>query len=140
MTCWPEHDIRMSFKSLTNDELESTRMTEYVQLEGVPPERFDGDRARTRHFLNRFNRFALMNRNVAIMKSALKRCAYFLSLIEGPNVEGWSERAYERLDKIQQGIMTLPPFPPTRQFGMFSKKTSYSRLSTTQSANGPATS
>jgi hypothetical protein len=31
------------------------------------------------------------------------------TLIEGPNVEGWSERAYARLDKIQSGATLLPP-------------------------------
>jgi hypothetical protein len=60
-------------------------------------------------FLNRFKRFALMNKDATVMKDTLKRCAYFLSLIEGPNVEGWSERAYARLDKIQRGTTSLPP-------------------------------
>src|SRR5712691_7071930 len=69
----------------------------------------DGNRAQTRMFLNHFKRFALMNKDATVMKDTLKRCAYFLSLIEGPNVEGWSERAYARLDKIQRGMTLLPP-------------------------------
>jgi len=83
--------------------------TEYVRLEGIPPERFDGDRAQTRNFLNRFKRFVLMNKDATVMKDVLKQCAYFLSLIEGPNVEGWSERAYGLLKKIQSGTTPLPP-------------------------------
>jgi hypothetical protein len=77
-------------------------------FEGVHPERFDGNRARTRIFLNRFNRFALMT-NDATFRDELKGCAYFLSLIEGPNVKGWCERAYAQLHKIQNRVMPLPP-------------------------------
>ena len=73
---------------------------EYVRLEGVCLEGFDGDHARTRNFLNRFKRFALINDNV-VMKNTLKRCAYILSLIDGPNVEGWSERAYDHSTKFR---------------------------------------
>jgi hypothetical protein len=42
-----------------------------------------------------------MNSDTTIIKDALKPCAYFLYLVEGPNVEGWSERAYEWLDEVQ---------------------------------------
>jgi len=44
-----------------------------------------------------------MNEDTTIMKGTLKRCAYFLSLIDGLNVEGWSttECAYKQLDKIK---------------------------------------
>jgi len=50
-----------------------------------------------------------MNKEVTIMKDAMKCCAYFLSLVEGPNAEGWSKHAYKRLDKIQSSTMPLPP-------------------------------
>jgi hypothetical protein len=52
---------------------------EMTALEGIPLERFNGDRAKTRLFLNRFNRFALMNDDATVMRDALKCCAYFLS-------------------------------------------------------------
>jgi len=83
-----------------NPEMNST--PEYVRLEGVSPECFDGDHARTRNFLNRLKRFALMNDDAVVVKNTLKRCTYSLTLIDGPNVEGWSERAYRCIRPTRQ--------------------------------------
>ena len=43
-----------------------------------------------------------MNDDAVVMKNTLKRCAYFLSLIDAPNVEGWSERAYRCIRPTRQ--------------------------------------
>jgi len=112
-------------------------LTGYVELEGVLPECFDGNHVQTQNFLNCFNWFALMDRDATVMKDALKQYAYFLSLIEGPNIEGWSKCIYVLLKKIHNSIMLLPP--NTIVWDIL-EKSSASRSLTTQSKNKPAAS
>ena len=81
---------------------------DYLRLEGMPPDRFDGNRERTLCFLTQFKRFMLMNDGAMISCNLIKRCAYFLSLIEGSKVEGWTDHSYEWLDKVQTGKTTIP--------------------------------
>ena len=50
----------------------------------------------------------LMNDDTTISCNPIKRCAYFLSLIEGSKVEGWTKHSYKWLDKVQTKKMTLP--------------------------------
>jgi hypothetical protein len=50
---------------------------EYVRLEGVSPERFDGDHARTRNFLNRFKQLALMKRRCRRYEEHLEALCLF---------------------------------------------------------------
>jgi len=42
----------------------------------------------------------LMNNDTTIACDPIKKCGYFLSLIEGPKVEGWMERMYKWLDAV----------------------------------------
>jgi len=51
-------------------------------------------------FLTQFRRFMLMNNDATIARDSIKKCGYFLSLIEGSKVEGWTERMYEWLDAV----------------------------------------
>jgi len=81
-------------------------------LEGSPPDRYDGDRERTTNFLTRFNLFMMMNHGATITLDPIRRCAYFLSLMDGPEVAGWTERNYEWLDKVKQDPTILPPGTP----------------------------
>ena len=74
----------------------------YLRLEGNPPDRFDGDRARTRRFLTQFCQFMLMNDGATIAQNDIKKCTYFLSLMGGPQVDGWSEMKYDWLDNIKK--------------------------------------
>jgi len=74
----------------------------YLCLEGNPPDRFNGNRSRTRHFLTQFCQFMLMNDGATIAQNDIKKCTYFLSLMEGPQVEGWSEAKYDWLDRIKR--------------------------------------
>src|SRR5260221_6537728 len=73
---------------------------DHLRLEGNPPDRFDGSRDWTMHFLTQFHRFMLMNNDATIAHDPIKKCGYFLSLIEGPKVEGWTERMYKWLDAV----------------------------------------
>ena len=41
------------------------------RLEGIHPDKFEGDRSKTRRFLNQFNRFMLMNRKADIAKDVM---------------------------------------------------------------------
>jgi len=73
----------------------------YLHLEGNPLDRFNGDRSHTRRFLTQFCQFMLMNDGATIAQNDIKKCTYFLSLMEGPQVEGWSEAKYDWLDRIK---------------------------------------
>lgn len=78
------------------------------RLEGTSPDHFDGNCERTLHFLIQFKRFMLMNDGTTISCDPIKRCIHFLSLIEGPQVEGWTDCSYEWLDKVQTGKVSIP--------------------------------
>jgi hypothetical protein len=68
-------------------------------LEGIPPEKFTGERGQTIPFLTKFKRFILMNRDVAIARDPYKRSAFFLSLIGGMKMDRWVKRLYDWLDR-----------------------------------------
>jgi len=74
----------------------------YLCLEGNPPDRFDRDRACTCQFLTQFCQFMLMNDGATIAQNDIKKCTYFLSLMGGPQVNGWLEMKYDWLDDIKK--------------------------------------
>jgi len=82
--------------------LAAMKSTGYLWLEGNPPDRFDGNRSHTRRFLTQFRQFMLMNDGATIAQNDIKKCTYFLSLLEGPQVDGWSEMKYDWLDAIKK--------------------------------------
>jgi hypothetical protein len=49
-----------------------------------------------------------LNKYASIFQDPFRRCAYFLSLIEGPNVEGWLMAQDEWLDKVERDPSILP--------------------------------
>jgi len=57
-------------------------------LEGIHPDKFNGDRSQTTRFLAAFNWFMLMNYKADIAKDPIMHSIYFLSLLEGPKCEG----------------------------------------------------
>ena len=71
------------------------------RLEGIHPDKFKGDRSKTRRFLNQFNRFMLMNRKVDIAKDPISKCIYFMSLLDGEKVNGWVDMAFKWLEEIE---------------------------------------
>lgn len=73
----------------------------HIRLKGRPPNKFDGDRSRTLTFLTEFNQFMLTNREATIARNPISKSAYFLSLIDGPMVEGWCFLQSEWLDKVE---------------------------------------
>jgi len=58
------------------------------RLEGIHPDKFNGDRSQTTRFLATFNQFMLMNYRANIAKDPIIHSIYFLSLLEGPKCEG----------------------------------------------------
>jgi hypothetical protein len=79
-----------------------------VRLEGIPPNKFEGDRAKTLPFLTQFKRFMLMNRCATIAQDPYMKAAFFLSLMDGPKVEGWTQRTYDWLDQVEANPSQLP--------------------------------
>jgi len=82
--------------------LAAMQSTGYLHLKGNPPDHFNSDRSCTRHFLTQFRQFMLMNDGATIAQNDIKKCTYFLSLLKGPQVEGWSEAKYNWLNTIKQ--------------------------------------
>jgi len=63
------------------------------RLEGIHPDKFNGDHSQTTRFLATFNRFILMNYRADIAKDPIMHSIYFLSLLEGPKCKGWVDAA-----------------------------------------------
>jgi hypothetical protein len=79
-----------------------------VCLEGIPPNKFEGDRAKTLPFLTQFKCFMLMNHRTTIAQDPYMKAAFFLSLMDGPKVEGWTQRTYNWLDQVEADPSQLP--------------------------------
>ena len=98
-------DDPFTLANLDNDEEKDSK---HRRLEGNPPKAFDGDRAQTIRFLTQFKRFMLMNRKADIAKDPITKCCYFLALFKGSKVEGWCERQYTWLNKVEANPRILP--------------------------------
>jgi hypothetical protein len=72
-----------------------------IHLEGIPPNKFEGDRPKTLPFLTQFKQFMLMNCHATITQDPYMKSAFFLSLIDGPKVEGWTQCTYDWLDQVK---------------------------------------
>ena len=84
-----------------------TKATTFV-LKEPPPHQFDGNCECMLQFLTQFKHFMLMNDSAMISCNLIKRCTYFLSLIEGSKVKGWTDHSYEWLDKVQNNRASIP--------------------------------
>jgi hypothetical protein len=79
-----------------------------MRLKGIPPKLFTGDRSQTFNFLNQFKRFMRTNHDTTIARSPFKKSTYFLSLIEGPDTEGWTTCQDEWLNEVEEDQSILP--------------------------------
>jgi hypothetical protein len=79
-----------------------------VRLEGILPNKFEGDRVKTLPFLTQFKHFMLMNHHVMIAQDPYMKVAFFLSLMDGPKVEGWMQHTYDWLDQVKADPSQLP--------------------------------
>jgi len=78
------------------------------RLEGIHPDKFNGDRSQTTRFLATFNRFMLMNYRADIAKDPIMHSIYFLSLLEGPKCEEWVDTADRWLHHIVEDPSMIP--------------------------------
>ena len=78
------------------------------QLEGIHPDKFNGDRSQTTRFLATFNQFMLMNYKADIAKDPIMHSIYFLSLLEGPKCEGWVDAADRWLCHVVEDPSMIP--------------------------------
>jgi hypothetical protein len=72
-----------------------------IHLEGIPPNKFEGDRVKPLPFLTQFKQFMLMNCHVEIMQDPYMKSAFFLSLMEGLKVKGWMQCTYNWLNQVK---------------------------------------
>jgi len=77
-------------------------------LEGIHPDKFNGDHSQTTRFLAAFNWFMLMNYKANIAKDPIMHSIYFLSLLEGPKCEGWVNAADRWLRHIVKDPSIIP--------------------------------
>jgi hypothetical protein len=82
----------------------------FNKMEGIPPKPFTGDRLEMDFFLSNFKRFMTMNCGTTIARDPFKKCAYFLSLIEGPATKGWVMAQNEWLEDAQDDPTIIPTF------------------------------
>jgi len=78
------------------------------QLEGNPPNKFDGERNDTNNFLMRFHQFMLLNCDAAITRDSIKKATYFLSFMKGNKMKGWTQMQLEWVQDIEDNIEILP--------------------------------
>src|SRR5229473_7247760 len=78
------------------------------QLEGNPPDKFDGERNNTNDFLMRFHQFMSLNCDVAIARDPIKKATYFLSFMKGNKMKGWTRMQSKWLQDVEEGTELLP--------------------------------
>jgi len=97
-------DDPFSLENLPQDDKEDKA----CRLEGIHPDKFNGDRSQTTRFLATFNRFMLMNYRADIAKDPIMHSIYFLSLLEGPKCEGWVDAADRWLRHVVEDPSMIP--------------------------------
>jgi len=97
-------DDPFSLENLPQDNKEDKAR----QLEGIHPNKFNGDRSQTTRFLATFNWFMLMNYRADIAKDPIMHSIYFLSLLEGPKCEGWVDAADRWLCHVIEDPSMIP--------------------------------
>jgi len=97
-------DDPFTLESLLQDDKEDKAH----QLEGIHPDKFNGDHSQTTRFLAAFNRFMLMNYKADIAKDPVMHSIYFLLLLEGPKCEGWVDAADRWLHHVVEDPSMIP--------------------------------
>jgi len=97
-------DDPFTLENLPQDDKEEKA----CRLEGIHPDKFNGDRSQTTRFLATFNQFILMNYKANIAKDPIMHSIYFLSLLKGPKCEGWVDAANRWLCHIVEDPSMIP--------------------------------
>jgi hypothetical protein len=77
-------------------------------LQGIPPEKFDGERNDTEDFLMRFKHHMALNRDSAIAVDPIKKAMYFLSFMKGSKTRGWLRIQSSWLEELEEDPSILP--------------------------------
>jgi len=70
-------------------------------LKGNPPAIFNGDRNKSRKFINNFDLWCLLNKYNDTMKKPLSRVVSLLSYMDGDKVDAWKEEQMHILEKAR---------------------------------------
>jgi len=97
-------DDPFTFENLPQEDKEDKA----CRLEGIHPDKFNGDHSQTTRFLAAFNRFMLMNYRADIAKDPIMHSIYFLSLLKGPKCEGWVDAADRWLCHVVEDPSMIP--------------------------------
>ena len=97
-------DNPFTFENLPQDDKEDKAR----RLEGIHPDKFNGDCSQTTRFLAAFNQFMLMNYKADIARDPIMHSIYFLSLLEGPKCEGWVDIADRWLCHVVEDLSMIP--------------------------------
>ncbi len=78
------------------------------QLEGNPPDKFNGERNDTNNFLMQFHQFMSLDQDAAITRDPIKKATYFLFFMKGNKMKGWTRMQSEWLQDVEDNIEILP--------------------------------
>jgi hypothetical protein len=78
------------------------------RLKGKPLKVFNGNRNNTHVFLHDFELFMSMNIGADIERHPFKKSAYFLSLIQGLDTEGWADNINDLLKEARKDRSIIP--------------------------------
>jgi len=79
-----------------------------VKAIGVLPQTFDGDRTKAEDFIEEVKSYFHVNYDVAGFNSPMKRMAFTLILIKGPDVAEWTRNMGEVLDALDPLVDNIP--------------------------------
>ena len=75
---------------------------------GALPQTFDGDQTKAQDFIREVKSYFHVNYDVAGFNSPIKRMAFTLTLIKGPEVAGWNRNMGEVLDALGPLVDNIP--------------------------------
>ena len=75
---------------------------------GQLPQTFTGDRTQADNFIEEVKGYLRLNRDVAGFDSPMKKIAFTMTLIKGPDVAGWIRDIGEMLDHLDPDVDNVP--------------------------------
>jgi hypothetical protein len=81
---------------------------EDIKAMGKLPELFYGNRTKVEHFMQEVKAYLRLNQDVPGFNSPMKKVAFVLTHIKGPDVAGWARDVGEVLDNLQMPQDNIP--------------------------------
>jgi hypothetical protein len=75
---------------------------------GKLPEPFYGNRTKAEHFMQEVKAYLRLNQDVPGFNSPMKKVAFVLTHMKGPDVAGWARDVGEVLDDLQMPQDNIP--------------------------------